>query len=601
MNDQLPPRWDLSNVYPSLDSSKFRKDFEKYGNLLVKIDGFIEEKLTPISSSISHKSLADLVRELLDLLNAAYLLGGRLRAYIHSFITTDSFNKEAKRLSSEYEMVVVQLNKQEVKIKRWLGMISDLLVDIIPIDDAVNDHAFYLKESAEQSKYLMSDSEEALAAELNLSGANAWNKLQGTVTSQLSVEIELDGEIKSMPMPALINLRYHPDESVRKKAYEAEITSWEKVREPIASALNGIKGTVNTLNRKRGREDALHSALDSARIDRETLEVLLDAMKDSFPDFRRYFHAKAARLGKSKLAWWDIFAPLSKSTTTYSFQDAKNFILEHFGRFSHDLKSYAQRAFESNWIDAEQRVGKRGGAFCMAIPGVNESRILCNFDGSLDQVFTIAHELGHAYHNECIFNAGKTRLQSITPMTLAETASIFCETIITDAVLDQISNPLEELAILETNLIGDAQVVVDIYSRYLFEKEIFERRFQAELNADEFCEIMENAQKATYGDGLDDRYLHKYMWTWKPHYYYPGLSFYNFPYTFGLLFGIGLYAIYQQRGAEFIPDYINLLSSTGEASPAALASRFGIDIRTKDFWDSSLSVIKKRIDRYCAI
>ena len=237
----------------------------------------------------------------------------------------------------------------------------------------------------------------------------------------------------------------------------------------------------------------------------------------------------------------------------------------------------------------------------MVVPNVKESRILSNFDGTFDQVSTLAHELGHAFHNQCIYNAGKTPLQSETPMTLAETASIMCETIVTNALLDKSTDPADELSILETSLNGASQVIVDIYSRYLFEKEVFERRVDAELSAEDFCEIMENAQKATYGNALDERYLHKYMWTWKPHYYSTGLSFYNFPYAFGLLFATGLYAIYQQQGNEFIPDYINLLASTGEGRAAELADQFGINIREKNFWEDSLKVIEKQVDRYCEI
>jgi oligoendopeptidase F len=230
------------------------------------------------------------------------------------------------------------------------------------------------------------------------------------------------------------------------------------------------------------------------------------------------------------------------------------------------------------------------------MPKVKESRVFLNFDGSLGSIFTLAHELGHAFHNECARD--KTPLQRQTPMTLAETASTMCETIVFEATIRQAATPEEELAILENSLISDSQVIVDIYSRYLFEKEVFERRAQSELTAEEFCEIMERAQAATYGDGLDERYRHKYMWTWKPHYYRPGLSFYNFPYAFGLLFGIGIYAIYQQRGEEFIPEYQDLLASSGEASAEDLALRFGIDLRSPEFWQNSLDVIAKRIDRY---
>jgi oligoendopeptidase F len=284
---------------------------------------------------------------------------------------------------------------------------------------------------------------------------------------------------------------------------------------------------------------------------------------------------------------------------TFSFGEARAFILENFAHFSPEMAEFARSAFDKNWIDAQPRDGKRGGAFCSAIPDIEESRVMCNFDGTLDQTFTIAHELGHAFHNSCM--NGKKPLLRQTPMTLAETASIFCETLVTDAALSRASGPQEELAILESFLNNACQVIVDISSRFLFEREVFERRALAELSADELCDIMRRAQLATYGDGLDERFLHPYMWTWKPHYYNAGLNFYNYPYSFGLLFGLGLYAIYQERGPAFVPEYKALLSSTGQGNAAELAARFGIDIRTPSFWKASLGLIEKRIDRYAKI
>ena len=463
---------------------------------------------------------------------------------------------------------------------------------------AAKDHAFFLHEVVRQSKYLMSDKEETLAADLSLSGANAWSKLQGVVTSQLTVDFERDGKTVKLPMTALINLKYDPDPQIRERSYHAEHAAWDIVREPLAAAMNGVKGEVATLNKRRGRKDDVHPSLDQARIDRETLEAMMGAMRDSFPMFRSYLKAKAKKLGKDKLPWWDMFAPMGKTDRVYSYDEARELVLTQFGAFSGNLRQLAQRAFDNHWIDAEPRKGKRGGAFCMGVPAVKESRILCNFDGSLDQVSTIAHELGHAFHNECFYQHNKKPLQRTTPMTLAETASTFCETIVTEAALKTVSSAAEELAILDTSIGGANQIVVDISSRFLFEKEVFEHRANAELSADDLCEIMLRSQQETYGDGLDGRYLHKYMWTWKPHYYITDLSFYNYPYAFGLLFGTGLYAIYQQRGADFVPQYESLLASTGEADAATLAKRFGINIRDKKFWQDSLNVIGKQIERF---
>jgi pepF/M3 family oligoendopeptidase len=545
------------------------------------------------------KELAPLVGKAIDQINSIQTLSDTIAPFIHSFVTTDSRNQLAMKTLSEFEQASLPMNQLLTQFTAWFGKIAPKLDKVIAHNKSAADHACMLREAAEQSKYLMSEAEEALAAELTLSGGNAFQKLQGTVTSQLSVDFELDGKPQKLPMPALINLRTHPDETTRRRAYEAENQAWETVKETLAASLNAVKGETNTLNKKRGRKDAIHSSLDEARIDRKTLKAMLTAMQDSFPMFRKYFNAKAKKIGKEKLAWWDVYAPVGKADKVYSFEEACEFILENFEQFSPELAKFAKRAFDNNWIDAEQREGKRGGGFCMEIQGVKESRILCNYDGSFDGVSTLAHELGHAYHNECAYQANKTVLQQITPMTLAETASTMCETIVTEAALSSTQDPQEELAILEAQIQNAAQIVVDIYSRYLFEKEVFERRAKSELSADDFNDIMERAQKEAYGDGLDERYLQKFMWTWKPHYY--SSSFYNYPYTFGLLFATGLYAIYKQRGAEFVEDYKNLLASTGEETAAKLAKRFGIDITKRKFWDDSLAIIGKRIDRYCEL
>ena len=594
-------RWDLTNVYPSLESKEFKNAIKKYKTLLDEMEVFFK-KASKADSKADPKKLGKLLGESVDRFNALFELSGTINPYIYSFISTDSRNKTAMRILSEFEQMSVQASVLNTKFQAWVGTLGKPAIKkAAKTNPSAKAHEFALLEAAEQSKYLMSEAEEVLAAELTLSGGNAFGKLQGTVTSQLSVDFELDGKTQKMPMPALINLRSHPDEPTRRRGYEAENIAWEGVKETLAACMNGVKGETLTLDKKRGREDAVHASLDFARIDRATLDAMLGAMKDSFPMFRKYFKHKAKLIGKEKLAWWDIMAPMGKTDKVYSFEEARDFIVENFNKFSPELGAFAKRAFDNNWIDAEQRDGKRGGAFCMGVSGVKESRILANFDGSFDQVSTLAHELGHAFHNECAYQADKTELQQSTPMTLAETASIMCETIITEAVLKNVTDPQEELAIIEAQMNNATGVIVDIYSRYLFEKEVFERRAQSELSADDLNDIMERAQKATYGDGLDEKFLQKFMWTWKPHYYSSGFSFYNYPYAFGLLFATGLYAIYQKRGADFVPAYKALLAATGENRAAELADTFGINIRTKKFWADSLAIIGKRVERYCEL
>ncbi|MFC2029811.1 M3 family oligoendopeptidase [Chloroflexota bacterium] len=601
MSTESLPHWDLSNVYPGLESEEYGRATKQFVQLLDDLDNYltsqgISREGSPPADPLEAVAAID---GYLNRMNAALELGSTLESYVYAYVSTDSYNTTARRLLSELDPQFVRLEQQGMLFKGWIGAVTaggERLEPLLDQPGAVREHAFHLRETAESSRYLMSAAEETLAAELSLSGSRAWEKLHEALTSQLKVTFELDGQAKDTPITVVQNLRTHSDGAVRQRAYEAELVAWGGMREPLAACLNGVKGTVNTLDRRRGRTDALHEALEQSRTDRQSLDAMLASMRAFFPALRRYWQAKARYLGKEALPWWDLFAPVGESDRRFAWTEARGFVLAQFGTFSERLSACAQRAFDGNWIDAEPRGGKSGGAFCMSLLSVGESRVLANFDGSLDQVLTLAHELGHAYHNECL--VGQTPLQRRTPMTLAETASTFCETIVTDAMLDRAQSPDEELAILEAFLANSGQIVVDIYSRYLFETEVFERRAEAELSADDFCEIMLRAQQETYGDGLDPGFLNAYMWAWKPHYYIPSLSFYNFPYAFGLLFSLGLYAIYKERGDAFLADYDSLLASTGQHRAADLAARFGIDIRQPGFWENSLLLIERRIDRY---
>ena len=594
-----PTRWDLSNIYKGLDDPKLAEDIQFIKTITAELSDLYEKELAPaLNSDISAEALSQQLNRIIDTRNEISIKINSIMGYLGATLSVDSYNKKAEQLYSRVQIEMVPLSNLSNRLAAWLGKLGDRLPKALQIPGSAHEHSFALLEEAEQSHYMMSEAEEELANELSLSASGAWETLQGVLTSQKSVEFELDGKIQTLPLPALINLRSHPDANTRERAYKLEMQVFEEMKEPLAACMNGIKGEVNVLNRKRGRQDALHSALDMARIDRDTLNAMMDAMRDSLPMFREYFRAKAKKLGYEKLPWWSLFAPVGSANKTYTFSEARQIILDNFASFSPEMAKLAETAFDNNWIDAEQRPGKRGGAFCMGIPGVKQSRIMSNFDGSFDQVMTLSHELGHAFHNYCIYQAEKTPYQSQTPMTLAETASIMCETIVLNALLKNPSSVEEELLLLETAIASDAQTIVDIMSRYLFEKEVFTRREKATISADEISEIMLQAQRDTYGDGIDPEVMNKFAWTWKPHYYSADLSFYNFPYAFGTLFAKGLYAIYLKKGDAFLEDYKALLASTGEASAADLAARFGINIRDKAFWKASLDTLKPMIERY---
>jgi pepF/M3 family oligoendopeptidase len=481
------------------------------------------------------------------------------------------------------------------RFEAWVATVgADGLVERSPL---AADHAFALRQAERAARHQMSEAEEGLAGELALTGGRAWAKLHGDVTSLLTADVERpDGEVETLPMSVVRGLATDPDPALRRAAFEAELEAWDTVAVPIAAALNAFKGENNTLNRRRGYDDSLDVALVNNNVDRETLDAMTDAVKGSLGDFARFNRAKAKLLGHDGgLPWWDLIAPVGTGRR-FDWTDAIGAVHDAFGTYSPQLAALVDRAVAEQWVDAEPRDGKRGGAFCMPVQD-DVSRVLLNFDGSFDSVQTLAHELGHAYHNT---NLGhRTPLQRQTPMALAETASIFCETVMVQAGLAAVGDDAgAKLALLDTDLSGAAQVVADIHSRFLFERSLYAEREQGLLSVQRLRELMTDAQRTAYLDGVDHDHLHPDMWAVKPHYY---TAYYNWPYTFGLLFGIGLYAEFQRDPERFRQGYDDLLSATGLGDAAELAARFGIDVRSTDFWVSSLDVLRGRIDDYVAL
>ena len=587
------PHWDMTVVYPALDSPEFNHDltatrqaFDTMTSLFDRLGiDRRDQQSTDDAAVAAFETVVPALNELLEQFST-------LRAYVYSFVATDSRNDQAQATFSMLMREGVRLTKLLRRLTAWLGGLD--VETLIQRSTIARDHAYLVRRAAEEARHLMSPAEEELAAELDLSGGIAWARMYQNLTSQILVPIEREGQTVELPMSQVRNLARDPDRAVRRSAHEAELAAWERAALPLASALNSIKGQVLTLSRRRRWESPLEASLFDNGIDRATLDAMMTTAREFFPDFRRYLRAKARLLGLERLAWYDLFAPVGSGGRSWRFSDAEAFIVAQFTRYSPRMGDFAARAFRERWIDAEPRAGKVGGAFCMSLRR-DESRILLNHDPTADSMFTLAHELGHGYHNLNL--AQQTMLNRDTPMTLAETASIFCETIVRNAALQDASRD-ETLEILEAFLSGACQVVVDITSRFLFETALFEQRATRDLSVAELCALMLDSQKQTYGDALDEQTLHPFMWAVKGHYYNSGFSFYNYPYMFGLLFGLGLYAAYQRAPDAFQAHYDDLLASTGLASPPELAARMGIDLRSPAFWRASLEVIRRDIDRF---
>jgi len=572
--------WDLRDFYYGFDDPKYRSDLE----LVIKL---VDEynSLEEYSKKVSN---LDFILKYIDLNEQLTILTRTLFSFNSLSTATDVTNQEALANMARLRNILNQTTKTNVFITRYL---IDVDLDSLSNENKViKNNLFGLKKEQASARHLLSEKEEVMYAKLSQLASSSWGQIQSLLTSNL--DVEYDG--KTITLSEVRNLAYDKDDNVRKTAYYSELESYKKVDDVIAIALSNIKREVVVMNELRGYNNPLEPTLIRSNMQEETLNAMIGAMMDFRPEFEKYFNAKAKYLGHNNgLPFYDLFAPVGKLNKSYTYEEAQVIINDSFNSYSSKLSDFSKKAFNLNWIDPFPKKGKRGGAFCSNQPQLKQSRILSNFTGSLSDVSTLAHELGHGYHGEII--SENTPLNWSYPMPLAETASIFCETIVTNHLLSKIDKDEEKLSILESSLQGDAQVIIDILSRYIFETELF-KLSDGPVSKDKMKELMLDAQKEAYGSGLDENNLHAYMWLNKGHYYSAGLNFYNFPYAFGLLFGKGLYAQYLNDKETFIKKYDDLLMLTTKASVEDVASSMDIDVTKKDFWISSLNLIKKDID-----
>ena len=581
--------WSLKELYTSFNSEEFQEDMECLTEVIEEINKWTEIIIKDTDcAKVKLEGYVERFSVLADLIT-------KIGSFIELSISVNTKDEEALRYSDILEKKLTKIVEAETQLNKWISSIENI-DEVINESILLKDHEFILKEIVEKSKYLLTDREEAIIANMQNTGSNAWGKLKDNLISTLKVEINEDGKIKEYPLTVVLNMAYDKDEKVRKRAYEAEIASYTKIEEGVAAALNGIKGEVLTICEFRGYKSPLEQTLVNSRMDEKSLNVMIEAMKESMPKFRQYLKRKAEILGhKNGLPFYDMYAPIVESEMEFDYEKGKKFVVDKFRTFSDNLANFAQKAMDNNWIDVMPKEGKVGGAFCAGIHYLGESRILLNYGNSFSDVVTMAHELGHGFHGECL--KGESVLNTEYPMPIAETASTFCETIVKKAAIKE-ADKITALAILESEISDCNQVIVDIYSRFLFEKSLFEARKESALTVEKIKELMLEAQREAYGDGLNPEYLHPYMWTWKPHYYYANSNFYNFPYAFGLLFAKGLYAEYLKKGSEFSSEYENLLSITGKYNIADITKEVGIDIHNKEFWKSSLRTIEEDIDKF---
>lgn len=576
--------WSLDVLYTGFDDKRWSEDLKKLDDCV--------EKFLSFAAKLSDENEKETIKEGLKLLEELEGLSAQMMIFCELRGAADTRDKD----SMSYEGVLSQKRNRtraaETKFAEYVAARKNLEQDIKE-DAFLMSYAYLLRNMAEDNRHLLSGDVEEALAKMDISGGAAWSSLQGYLTS--SVEADLGG--KKLTLSEVRNLAYSPSREERKAAYEAELACYDKIKDSVAYALNSIKMQDISECELRGFASPLAKTLYYARMKEETLNALLEAMTEYMPQFWRYLRLKAEKLGYADgLPWYELFAPLGKSTKRYTTEEARDYLITVFSSFSPDMAEMMKRAFAEDWIDFYPRNGKVGGAFCEALNSKKEFRVLTNFSGSFSDLVTLAHELGHGYHDFMVHDNEPLNMEYSMPV--AETASTFNENVITGYAIDHTGDEEEKLALIESQLSDTAQIMCDIYSRFLFESEVVERRRDSFLFADELNEIMLDAQKKAYGNGLDENCLHPYMWVCKSHYYSADLGFYNYPYAFGGLFARGLYAKYKKEGSVFVENYKKMLKNTPVMSVEDVAKICGIDLTDKEFWMMSLHSYDAEIDEF---
>ncbi len=577
--------WNLDCIYKGFDDPAFAADLKALEQGVAQLN-LLAEALPNMEPDLA-------LAQFIGKLEATTAVTYKLAEYASLRQSVCSTDAEANSRLGQIMGIASRSAAPEATFKNWAATLPNLM-ELVLADETLREYEYLFRNLQESSRYLLSGQCEQIMARFSLSGGNAWGDLQQHLTSVLKVPC--DG--KTLNLSAVRNLAYDPDPAVRKTAYEAELAAYPQIEASVAFALNSIKLETLSECSLRGYDSPLDKTLKDSHMRRETLDAMLEAMEEFMPKFRQYLKAKAKALGHEKgLPWYDLFAPMGNSGTKFTVEQAREYLVRQFSGFDQELAHMVANAFDQQWIDFYPRDGKRGGAFCAGVEAIGQSRILTNFDGSFSDLVTLAHELGHAFHNQCI--RSHRLLNHDYSMPLAETASTFNECVIMAAAIAGAADDAERIALIESQLQDATQIICDIYSRYRFETAVFANRESQFMDAPTLCDMMLTAQQESYGDGLDENCRHPYMWVCKSHYYGP--IFYNFPYAFGGLFARGLYAQYEKEGAAFLPKYKKLLYTTTIASAEDTAKVADIDLTDKNFWRSALQTIADQIDLLCSL
>lgn len=587
--------WDLESIFPGGTNSEVlkeklatvKKDIESYRETLEKWN-FTEDSSPKALKDILHQQ--EVIGKKLG--QSATFIKMSQDAYMddpHAGVMQGhvmDLNSDVQKLSNIFEKKLVAIPEADFEKLLQDGELTDL--------------SFRLHEIRDQGKRLLSEEEESLIAELNKDGLAAWSNLYDTAVSIMTIPFtNKDGETTELSVGQAMNrMLADPDPEVRKQLFENWEEAWSKNAPIFADTLNHLAGYRLTLQKAHGRENHLEEPLENNRMKKETLDAMWGAVSDYKEPFIKFLQRKAEILGMDKLGWQDVGAPVAigdAQAIEFTYDEACEFVIEHFESFGPELTSFTKHALENRWVEAEDRPNKRPGGYCTNLPEFEESRIFMTFTGSPSDTSTLAHELGHAFHSHVMKDL--PRLNRGYAMNVAETASTFAEMIISNATVENATSKEDKIALLATKLEGATAMFLNIHSRFLFEDSFYTERAEGIVSKDRLNELMVEAQKESYKDSLAS--YHPHFWSSKLHFFIDSVPFYNFPYTFGYLFSLGIYAEYLKHPEGFEEKYIALLRDTGSMTVEDLAQKhLGVDVTKQAFWEEGIKVMARDAEEF---
>lgn len=583
--------WDLSSYFPEFNGSEY-KNFKQ--ELINDLDNLQKDaaKLEPLGVN----NLKDWVEVFLNTEDIIKRYS-HIRSYIGCLSAADSNNEKFISEEASISLVGSRLEKLEVELNRAVKGVDEDIIDKFISQPALESAKYYLKRLYKQSQFSMETEKEVLASDLGVDGISAWGRLYDTVSSKMTFEMKYpDGTTKTLPMSQRRSLMENPDREIRKSAFEGGNDSWKKYEDVAASALNAISGTRHTLYRHRNIDHFLDMALFESAISKETLDAMIGAIYDSIETPKNILRQKAKTMGIDSIAWYDLGAPINLDTeSSISWDDAKSKVHKSFSESYDRLGGFIDHMYKNEWIDWSIREGKRPGGFCTGSLLTTESRIFMTYNESIGDILTLAHEAGHAFHSHVMSDIRP--YQHFYPMTLAESASTFGEMLLIEGLLkDKDISDADKVMLLDAEINHGAIFLMDIPVRFEFERKVYEERKEGELSVSRFKEIMVETQREIFGEVLSE--YDPYFWASKLHFYITGVSFYNFPYSFGYLLSRSLFAKFKEEGQKFLPVYEELLRLTGSDDAEGVVKKtIGDDITKKEFWAKAIDSLNEPFEK----